>query len=178
MASGVVGKSRSGGGTSRIVSRGAVQIRGLTEFQRALRDIDATLPKELRQANKNAAEVVAEAGRARAESLGGVARKAAPSLRAAAEQRYAKVSLGGARYPFALGANFGAQHDVPRVSGAAADGTVLGWNQFPEWGGNQFTGGAGDRFLYWALRARRDEFVAEYERQIDLLLDKLGGLPG
>lgn len=140
---------------------GRVRIEGLNEFQRALREIDATLPRELRKANKGAAEVVADASRSRAESLGGVAAKAAPSIKAAAEQRYAKVALGGAKYPFALGANFGALHDQTRNT---AHGVMKGWNQFPE------TGGKGhDRFLYWAVRAKREEFMHEYELLLDAL---------
>lgn len=161
--------SRSRGGTSRTVSRDAVEVRGLTEFQRALRDIDQSMPRELRKANKSAAEIVASAARDRAVSLGGVAAKSAPSLKAGGEQRFAKVSLGGARYPFALGANFGAQHNIARNT---SRGLVLGWNQFPEWGGNQWMGGAADRFLYWAIRRKRDEFVSEYERLIDQLARK------
>ena len=148
-------------GTSRSFYGDRIRVEGLTEFQRALREIDAALPRELRKANKAAAEVVADAARSRAESLGGVAEKAAPSIKAAAEQRYAKVSLGGAAFPFALGANFGALHDQVRTT---AQRVVRGWNQFPE------TGGKGhDRFLYWAVSHKRDEFMHEYERLLDEL---------
>lgn len=150
---------------------GAVEIRGLTEFQRALRQIDRSLPRELRKVNKSAAEIVADAARTRAQSLGGVAAKSAPSIKATAEQRRAKVALGGARYPFALGANFGALHDVPRIGPSGRQ--FAGYNQFPQWGGNQFTGGANDRFLYWAISRKRDKFMGEYERLIDAFVDRL-----
>lgn len=143
---------------------GAVQVRGLSELQRALRDVDVALPRELRVANKEAAELVADAARARAEGLGGVAEKTAPSIRALGEQRRAKIALGGARYPFALGANFGAYHDRPRNT---AHGRLEGWNQFPSWAGNRFTGGSRDRFLYWAVAHKRKEFIEVYEQLLD-----------
>jgi len=157
--------------TRRTVSDGVyVGVVGLEEFRKALRTMDKQLPRELRKANKNAAEVVASAARSRAESQGGVQAKTAPSVKAAAEARHAKVSLGGARYPFALGANFGAGHNKPR---STSRGAVLGWNQFPAWGGNQVTGGANDMFLYWAIRAKRAAFMRAYERELDQLIDRI-----
>jgi hypothetical protein len=149
---------RSGGARD-----GRVEVRGLRELQSALRAADQQLPRLLRVANRNVAETVARTARSRAEALGGVAAKTAPSIRAAAEQRAAKISFGGARYPFAGGANFGAYHDLPRNT---ARGVVRGWNQFPEWGGNQFTGGANDRFIYWTIRREHDRIVAAYEDEL------------
>lgn len=149
--------------------RGHVRVEGLIELQRALREVDRTLPRELRKANKNAAEVVASAARRKAFALGGVAAKTAPSIRAAAEQRAAKIRWGGAKYPFAGGANFGAVHDVPRVTGR---GRQVGWNQFATWGGNQFTGGAKDLFIYRTLREAGvvDDLVDAYDREIGDLM--------
>ena len=124
----------------------------------------------LRMANKNAAEFFADRSRTRATQLGGTAKKAAPSIGARAEQRYAKVAFGGSRYPFAAGANFGAQHNTPRYLPRSGR-TVRGWNQFPEWGGNQFSGGAKDRYVYWTLWRYRDEFTGEYLKQLDQFLE-------
>lgn len=156
---------------ARTVYSGAVRVDGLQELQRAVRNARGTAGTRLiRAANKDAAELVASRARDRAQQLGGVAAKVAPSIKAAGEQRYAKLSFGGARYPMAMGANFGAQHDVLRNTSARA---YLGWNQFPEWGGNQWTGGARDRFLYYTLARQGDAIQAEYERALDQLLDLL-----
>ena len=142
--------------------------------------------------------MVAERAKARAMSLGGVAAKTAPSIRAMAEQRYAKLVMGGARYPFAFGANFGAYHDVYRregvrhLSGAVGigrtvgararrqkwmsskpEGTVLGWNQFPEYPA-QF-GAFRDRFMYWTIEHMTPEpFMSSYEHAIDRVAEAHG----
>ncbi len=145
----------------------AVAVEGLVDFQRALGTVSKDLPKELRAANKEAAEHVARAARARAQSLGGVAAKVAPSIKSAAEQRASKLVFGGPRYPMAMGANFGAYHDRPRVDSAGRQ--VTGWNQFPQWGGNQFTGGARDRFFYFTIARERDTFEQVYMDMIEAL---------
>jgi hypothetical protein len=125
----------------------AVQVRGLAEFQRELRKLD--LAKDLRLANKEAAEVVASAARARAR--GGVAAKTAPSVKAAAEQRRAKVTLGGAAYPFAMGAEFGGQGRPTTM-------------QFEPHRGTQ------GYFLYPAVRDTREQFIDTYARVLDQLM--------
>ena len=128
-------------------------------------------------------------------SLGGVAAKTAPSIRALAEQRYAKLVFGGARYPFAFGANFGAEHDVLRDMGAGGrafgpgrktvfgrkmfqktlterpPNTILGWNQFPEYP----FGDSRDRFIYWTINHMVPEpFMSSYEKAIDRVAEAHG----
>ncbi len=155
----------------RRVAANAVRVEGLAELQRAVRAARGPSgARLLRLANKEVAETVAARARDRAESLGGVAAKVAPSIKAAAEQRYAKLSFGGARWPMAMGANFGAYHNVPRNT---RRGVVTGWNQFPEWGGNRFTGGAKDQFIYWTIARMGDDIEAEYEEALDRLLELL-----
>lgn len=128
-----------------------VRVEGLADFQRELRKLDSKLPRELRVANLKAAEVVASDARSRAASLGGVARKTAPSIKAAAEQRRSKVTLGGPRFPYALGAEFGSiQH-----------------TQFKPWTGSDSSSGY---FLYPAIRGTRDEFMDAYEDALDQLM--------
>jgi hypothetical protein len=179
--------------------KSAVRVDGLKELQAALRAADRNLPKQLRVANKEVADVLARRIQARALALGGVAAKVAPSIKAKGEQQGAAVTLGSSRYPFAMGANFGAMHDVLRdkatgkpiggktVSKAAMfakgvkvdrpKGSIVGWNQFPEWGGNQFTGGAKDRFLYWSIvRAFPTPIEAIYVARLKQLLADVGHL--
>lgn len=86
---------------------GRIDVEGLRDLQRELRAVDVTFPKELRAANKDAAQIVSDATSASFSSRGGVAPKVAPSVRAVAQQRSASVKIGGAKYPYAMGANFG-----------------------------------------------------------------------
>lgn len=150
----------------------AVRIEGLAGLQRVARTAGPQFTKQLRLANKAAAESVARIAVQRATGLGGVAARAARTLRARGEQRYAKLSLGSKQQPEALGANFGAYHDRVRNT---ARGIQVGWNQFAEFGGNQFTGGASDLFLYWSISraSRSGELLEHYERELDALLDRL-----
>jgi hypothetical protein len=162
---------------SRRTSTDAIRIEGLADFQRAVRAAGPRFARELRNANRDAAETVADTARARARSLGGMQARAATTIKARGEQRYAKLTLGDARHPEALGANFGAYHDRIRNT---RRGIQAGWNQFPEWGGNQFTGGARDQFLYWAVRRSRQtgEFAAAYEQALDRLIRLLSDNQG
>lgn len=129
----------------------AVRVEGLADFQRELRQLDSKLPRELTAANKKAAELVAEKARGKATSLGGVAAKTAPSIKAAAEQRRSKINIGGARAPWALGAEFGGQGRPTTM-------------QFQPHRGRQ------GYFLYPTIRDTRDEFMDVYERAIDQLM--------
>lgn len=128
-----------------------VRVEGLADLQRELRRLDSKLPRELRLANLKAAEVVATAARSKASSLGSVAAKTAPSIKAAAEQRRSKVTLGGPKYPFAMGAEFGS----------------IEYAQFKPWTGSDSSSGY---FFYPAIRGTREEFMATYERALDQLM--------
>lgn len=123
-----------------------IDVRGLVELQRELRKVSAELPRMLRVANLEAAELVAAEARARALALGGVAAKVAPSVKALAEQRRAAVRLGGARYPMAMGAEFGGR-GRPRT------------RQFAPWRGN---GAGAGYFLHPAKRDKTDEVVERF----------------
>lgn len=136
----------------------AVRVEGLRDLSRHLRAIDKSLARDLRIANKAAAETVLAEARRRASSLGGVAAKTAPTLRASGEQQRATVRLGGARAPYALGAEFGAKR----------------YRQFKPWRGNQwggFSGGPG-YFLHPAIRETADEIVGQYGNLLDKLTAK------
>lgn len=129
-----------------------VRVEGLRDLQAELRKID--LARDLRDANKQAAEVVATAAQARAQGLGGVAAKTAPSVKAAAEQRRAKVTIGSNREPWALGAEFG---------GGARPTT----QQFEPWRGS---GSSAGYFLYPAVRSTREQFVDAYDKALEQLV--------
>lgn len=138
-----------------------VEVQGLTEYRRALKQVSDDLPKELRRANRDAANLVANEARGRASSVGGVAAHVGPSIRAVAQGTSAAVKWGGARFPMAGGAEFGAGRNVPRQT---ARGTVRGWNQFEAWTGSNSSSG---RFVYPAIRARQADVVEAYAAAID-----------
>jgi hypothetical protein len=143
-----------------------IRVAGLREWQRDLRTLGTELPRELRQANRQAAELIVDEARARAMALGGVAAKVAPSLKAQAQSTSASVKGGGSAYPMFGGAEFGAGRDSPRRRrpherrGHPVRGTTLvGWRQFESWTGN---GGDAGRFLYPAIRARQEDVIEFY----------------
>lgn len=130
-----------------------VKVEGLTELRKALKAVDAGLPKELGQVHRKLGDMVVTEAQARARGLGGVAAKSAPSLRAASQAARAQITLGGARAPYALGAEFGSGR----------------YKQFKPWRGSDADAGY---FLYPTIRANRDRITEEYERMLDELLNR------
>lgn len=126
-----------------------IDVDGLRIFQRDLRAVDKELPRQLRVINLKAATLVADDARGRAEAAGGALGKAAPSIKPVAQQRSAGVRIGGARYPFALGGEFGS----------------IQYKQFQPWRGNGSDAGYA---LYPAKRANTERIVDMYG---DMLLD-------
>lgn len=84
-----------------------IKIDGLGQFARNLRTLDNELPKALRQANNEAANVVVEYARPKVPlgpNAGGHARS---SLRARSIRTAVRVSAGGKRYPYYPWLDFG-----------------------------------------------------------------------
>lgn len=81
-----------------------ITVQGLREFQRSLRQLDAGLPRALRLANNEAAQIVVDWAQPRVASRSGRARR---SVRATSGQREAKVTGGGARVPYYPWLDFG-----------------------------------------------------------------------
>lgn len=124
-----------------------IEVVGLRDFQRELRRVNAEFPKELRQANKDAAELVAASTRRSFASRGGVAPKVAASVKALAQQRSATVKIGGARYPYAMGSNFGS----------------VKFKQFPP-------PVKPDHSLYRTIAAQQERVVDAYAAAVDRLM--------
>lgn len=134
----------------------AVTVKGLREFQQELRSIDVNAGRLLRKANLEAAKVVADEAKSKAEGLGSTAAHVANSIYEAAEQLYAKVVLDVAKSPEILGAEFGAKQ----------------YHQFQPWRGNQWEPDASNGvgyFLHPAIRETREEFMDRYEHLLDAL---------
>jgi hypothetical protein len=137
---------------------GSTQIVGLRDFQRALSIAGKGFSLAIKEANVIAAKELVSVAKGKAESLGSVAAKSAKSLRASFALNYSAVNLGGGRYPFALGAEFGAKQ----------------YRQFKSWRGNQFEGweGGPGYFLFPSLREHGEEIVKRYFDRIDRLTDE------
>lgn len=129
-----------------------IEVDGLRDFQKALKQAGDDFPKELRVASKDAAEIVAAGTRQSFSSRSGVAPKVAASVKVLAQQRGAAVRIGGKAFPYALGSNFGAGPRYP---------------QFP-----QFAGSGDDYSLYKTIRARRAEVLESYGDAVDRLARK------
>lgn len=130
-----------------------IEVHGLIDLQRDLRAINRDLPKELRVVNMKAAELVADDARGRATAAGGALGKASPSIKAVAQQRSAGVRIGGSKYPFAMGGEFGS----------------IAYKQFKPWRGS---GGDAGYAVYPAKRDNTDRIVDMYGDALDELTKK------
>lgn len=88
-----------------------IEVHGLRELRRALREAEDRSPKELQQANKDAAEIVASTARHRfrrgPHQGGGIVLPAGESVKAQATSGRGLVAFGGMRSPHAPVVNFG-----------------------------------------------------------------------
>lgn len=136
-----------------------VRVQGLNELNRALRELGGReLQKELKETGLGVAREVADDARAGAFALGSVAAKAAPSVNAAARFTGAGVSIGGAAYPFAGGAEFGG-------------GRRPTTQQFEPWRGNGSNAGY---FVYPAIRENADTIAEGYLGAVEDVARKHG----
>lgn len=116
--------------------RARIEVIGLREFQASLRKMDADLPKQLRLALNQAAQLVIDTARPGIPRRSGAA---AASLKARSSQREARVAAGGRKAPYYPWLDFGGK--VGQHNGTARP---------------FFTEG---RYIYPALRKNRDEIT-------------------
>lgn len=114
-----------------------IKVTGLREFQRALRDMDAALPKQMRVVLNQATKIVVDYAEPRFPRLTG---RAARSLKTRSSQREARVALGGRAAPYAPWLDFGGQG---RAKGRPPH------REFIKSG----------RYLYRGLEVKRDEIT-------------------
>lgn len=140
--------------TTRVKS-GAIQVEGLARLNAALKELDNGLAKVAREGSKEIATDVAEKARGLAQSLGGVAAHVAPSVKASVGAKSAGVAIGGAAYPMAAGAEFGAYQ----------------YAQFQPWRGN---GSGAGYFLYPTIREEAPEITERFLEHFDDLRRRAG----
>ncbi|MET7989854.1 hypothetical protein ABZU76_02985 [Amycolatopsis sp. NPDC005232] len=85
----------------------AIRIEGLREFQRSLKNISPELPKALRLAANDAAELVVADAKPKVPIGPGKGGHAVSSLKAASTRTAARVQGGGKRYPYYPWLDFG-----------------------------------------------------------------------
>jgi len=138
------------------IRSGTVKVDGLRELNTALRRMGGNeLARELNDASRKVADMVAEDARAAALQLGGVAAHVAPSIGVRASRESAGVAFGGAKFPMAGGAEFGSYR----------------FKQFKPWRGN---GSDAGYFVYPAIRRDADRIETEYAAAIQALMRKVG----
>jgi hypothetical protein len=133
------------------VSVDPIKVKGLTEFRKALKDMDGESQKQLRVVFNRAADVVAGGARQGVTSRSGRARG---SVRVLSSQTAAKVAGGGARAPHYPWLDFG---------GRVGEGRRI-YRPFLRDG----------RYIYATFRNRRAWFVTELERGMDDLVTGAG----
>lgn len=87
-----------------------IDVKGVREFQKALKEMDAGLPKMLRLVHNEAATMVIDWARPRVPSKTGRARA---SLKARSSQREGRVAIGGNRAPWVPWLDFGGEGRRP-----------------------------------------------------------------
>lgn len=87
-----------------------IQIDGIKEFQKALREMDSDLPKQLRLILNEATAVVIDWARPRVPKRSG---RAAASIKARSSQREARVAIGGRKAPYMPWLDFGGEGRRP-----------------------------------------------------------------
>jgi len=82
----------------------AIDVRGLTEFSRALKKMDTDLPKQLRVALNAAVNMVVAEAQPQVPKRTG---KAAASIKASSTQSAARIKAGGSKAPYFPWLDFG-----------------------------------------------------------------------
>lgn len=126
-----------------------VEIEGLKDIQKRLRDLDPALAKELKDVNLSVADMVADIARAKVPHDSGDARA---TVKAKGQQRYAYIRAGGRKAPYYPWLDFGGKVGRER--------SVV----------RPFLGEG--RYIYPTVAQQRDKIVKEYVLMIGQLLDK------
>jgi hypothetical protein len=141
----------------------AIEIEGLEEFRKELREIDPDLPKARTKAGKTAARLVSDDARSRAGQLGGVHNFVKSTIRPFSTSKAAGVRLGGKGGTTKRGrknaASFGAEFGSKQ------------YKQFPAWRGNQWedTGNVG-YMVHPAIREKLDEVMTIYANEVTRIM--------
>lgn len=146
-----------------------VEVKGLKEFRRALKQISDDLPKEMRKLQKQIADDVAGKAQGYAAGMGGVQAKAAGAIKSYATQTQASV---GVTSPIADVAFWGAKRHTGWYAHIHSPG---GRPQHPVWVGTSWEAGVhgqGPYAINDALADEADTIEDRYMRMIEDLASK------
>jgi hypothetical protein len=150
----------------------AIEVHGLRELRRELKRAGEQFPKEMREANRAAAELVVPEARRRApkgphEGKPAV-RPITASIRAGGTQRVGYVVIGGARSPHAPVYEFGGT--IPRRGqDASTIAKLRAQHRSFEKAGLSVTRVRKRAYLYPAIDAMTDEIIEAYGQALDRL---------
>lgn len=130
---------------------GRIQISGLKELQKQLRDMDVALPRKIRVALNSASQLVIDWGKPRVARRTG---RAAGSMKVRSSQRTARVATGGARAPYMPWLDFGGA--VGRDDATKREFIKIG------------------RYVYPALEHQRDEITQQMAKALTELATEVG----
>lgn len=149
-----------------------IEVHGLRELRRELRQAGQQFPKEMRQANIDAAELVVPEAKRRAPKGPHEGKPAiqpvVASIKAGGTQRAGYVAIGGARSPHAPVYEFGGT--IPRRGqDASTRATIQARHGSYEKAGLAVTRVRARPYLYPAIAAVSDEIVEAYGEALDRL---------
>lgn len=134
-----------------------LKVDGLADLQKALRQIDRDLPRELAVGLAGAAEIVADEARRHVPVLTG---KAKASIKVRKSQRAAALAVGGNKAPWYPWLDFGGRVGPGRTG--------------PRTGSVQRDVLRGGRYIYPALETKEDAVKAEVDQVLERLARKAG----
>lgn len=149
------------------------EIRGLKDFQEALRLVGDQYPDQIKDANTWIAQEVVKRARRRGQTWGGSVAKGTRSMRASVSAKNAAILGGSTGSKTDREVFYGAEFGILRMTqGRKLPGGGRGPRKrkggFQRWRGNQFQGweGGPGYFLFPTIREDADDLIREYERRL------------
>ena len=135
----------------------AIKVEGLRELRKDIKRLqDRDMAEALREANRYGAIIVADAARPNVPVRTG---KLRGTIKPLAGQTVGRVKAGSARVPYAGAIHWGRKRgNVGRPPGNRRGSNVV----------------EGRPFLWEALDRKRQQIIDEYQRQIDVILERVG----
>lgn len=128
-----------------------IPVEGLRDLVRRLRAVDANLPKAMRLAANEAAEVVVDDAQQRTPKKSG---KAAKSIKAKSTRTAARITSGGNRAPYMPWLDYG---------GSVGKNNTAKRPFIPD-----------GRYVYPAFRSKRQQVEDTYRAALDRIVDEAG----
>lgn len=157
----------------------AIYVKGLDEFRKELRRIEANGGEDgrelLKDANNRVASYVVQQAQRRAAGIGRMQARAASALKANRAQARATITASTRDVPWFFGAEFGAKPNITRrpraASGWAGAGPWRGYNQFEMW--RKPGGGNAGWFLFPTMRAESKNIIEMYGDELDKIARRI-----